>query len=72
MFGNHLIGAWSRVQPRIALSSGKAEPYAGLSGNHRASLGFVHMMREFHSQDLGSYHSSPGMRVRVRAIMSDT
>ena len=26
--GNHLIGAWIRVQPRIALSSGEAELYA--------------------------------------------
>ena len=30
MLGNHLIAAWSRVQLRIALSSGEAELYAGL------------------------------------------
>ena len=29
---NHLIAAWSRVQPRIALSSGEAELYAGMRG----------------------------------------
>ena len=27
--GDHLIAAWSRVRPRIALSSGEAELYAG-------------------------------------------
>ena len=30
--GNHLIAAWIRVQPRIALSSGEAELYAGMCG----------------------------------------
>ena len=30
MLGNHLIAVWSRVQPRLALSSGEAELYAGL------------------------------------------
>ena len=30
MLGNHLIAAWSRVQPRNALSSGEAELCAGL------------------------------------------
>ena len=30
--GDHLIAAWSRVQPRTALSSGEAELYAGLRG----------------------------------------
>ena len=39
MLGNHLIAAWSRVQPRIALSSGEAELYAGLRGISE-SLGF--------------------------------
>ena len=52
MLGNHLIAAWSRVQPRIALSSGEAELYAGLRGISE-TLGFVHMMREFHTQDWG-------------------
>ena len=33
MLGDHLIAAWSRVQPRIALSSGEAALYAGLRGN---------------------------------------
>ena len=28
--GDHLIAAWSGVQPRIALSSGEAELYAGM------------------------------------------
>ena len=48
--GVHLIAAWSRVQPRIALSSGEAELYAGvwcISEN----TGFVHLMREFKSND---------------------
>ena len=31
--GDHLIAAWSRVQPRIALSSGEAELYARTRGN---------------------------------------
>ena len=31
-WGDHLIAAWSRVQPRIALSSGEAELYAGMRG----------------------------------------
>ena len=48
MLGGHLIAAWSRVQPRIALSSGEAELYAGLRGISEM-LGFVHMMREFHT-----------------------
>ena len=30
--GNHLIAAWSRVQPHMALSSGEAELYAGMRG----------------------------------------
>ena len=30
--GDHLIAAWSHVQPRIALSSGEAELYAGMRG----------------------------------------
>ena len=52
MLGNLLIAAWSRVQPRIALSSGEAELYAGLRGIFE-TLGFVHMMREFHTQTWG-------------------
>ena len=52
MLGNHLIAVWSRVQPRLALSSGEAELYAGLRGVTE-TLGFVHMMREFHTQDWG-------------------
>ena len=48
--GNHLIAAWSRVQPRIALSSGEAEMYAGMRGISE-TLGFVHLMREFKSND---------------------
>ena len=52
MLGNHLIAAWSRVQPRLALSSGEAELYAGLRGITE-TLVFVHMMREFHTQDWG-------------------
>ena len=42
---DHLIAAWSRVQPRIALSSGEAELYAGMRGISE-TLGFVHLMRE--------------------------
>ena len=52
MLGNHLIAAWSRVQPHIALSSGEAELYAGLRGISE-TVGFAHMMREFHTQDWG-------------------
>ena len=52
MLGNNLIAAWSRVQPRLALSSGEAELYAGLRGISE-TLGFMHMMREFHTQDWG-------------------
>ena len=50
--GDHLIAAWSRVQPRIALSSGEAEVYAGMRGISE-TLGFVHLMREFKSNDWG-------------------
>ena len=50
--GNHLIAAWSRVQPRIALSSGEAELHAGMRGISE-TLGFVHMMREVHTPDWG-------------------
>ena len=52
MLGNHLIAEWSRVQPRIALSSGEAELCAGLR-RISETLGFVHMMRELHTQDWG-------------------
>ena len=50
--GNHLIAAWSRVQPRIALSSGEEELYAGMRGISE-TVGFVHLMREFKSNDWG-------------------
>ena len=49
---NHLIAAWSRVQPRIALSLGEAELYAGMRGISE-TLGFVHMMREFKTKNWG-------------------
>ena len=52
LLGNHLIAAWSRVQPRIALSSGEAELYAAMRGISK-TLGFVHMMREFHTPNWG-------------------
>ena len=52
MLGNHLIDAWSGAQPRIALSSGEVELYAGLRGISE-TFGFVHMMRELHPQDWG-------------------
>ena len=48
--GDHLIAAWSRVQPRIALSSGEAELYAGMRGVSE-TLEFFHMMREFKTSD---------------------
>ena len=48
----NLIAAWSRVQPRIALSSGEAKLYAGMRGISE-TLGFVHLMREFKSNDWG-------------------
>ena len=47
--GDHLIAAWSRVQPRIALSSGVAGLYAGM----RETLAVVHMMREFKTNNWG-------------------
>ena len=50
--GDHLIAAWSRVQPRIALSSGEAELSACMRGISQ-TLGFVHMMREFMTDDWG-------------------
>ena len=46
---NHLTAAWSRVQPRIALSSRETEMYAGTRGISEA-LGFVHLIREFQSK----------------------
>ena len=46
--GNLLITAWTRVQPRIALSSGEAELCAGMRGISE-TRGFVHLMREFKS-----------------------
>ena len=48
--GEQLIVAWSWVQPRIALSSGEAELYAGMRGISETP-GFVHMMREFKTND---------------------
>ena len=50
--GDHRIAAWSRVQPRIALSSGDAELYAGMHGISE-TLGFVHPMRDFNTHDWG-------------------
>ena len=50
--GNHLIAAWSRVQTRIALSSGEAELFVGMRGMSE-TLGFVQMMREFKTDDWG-------------------
>ena len=47
--GDHLIAAWSRVQPRIALSLGEAELYAGMRGVSETLGLFVHLMREFKS-----------------------
>ena len=47
---NHLIAAWSRVHPHIAPSSKRAEMYAGMRGISE-TLGFVHMMREFNTND---------------------
>ena len=55
--GNHLIAAWSRVQPRITLGSGEGELCAGMRGISE-TLGFVHLMREFVSNDWGSDCSS--------------
>ena len=52
LLGNHLIASWSRVQPRIALSSGETELYAAMRGISE-TLGFVHMMREFHTPNWG-------------------
>ena len=49
--GNHLIAAWSRVQPRIALSSGEAE-LVGMRGISE-TLGFAHLMRELKSNGWG-------------------
>ena len=57
--GNHLIAAWSRDRPSIALSSGEAELFAGMRGISD-TLGFVHMMREFKTDHWGSDCSSCG------------
>ena len=48
--GNHLIAAWSRIQPHIALSSGEAQFFAGMR-EISETLGFVHLMREIKSND---------------------
>ena len=50
--GDHLIAAWSRVQPRIALSLCEAESYAGMRGISE-TLEFIHLMRAFRSNDWG-------------------
>ena len=50
--GNHLIAAWRRVQPRIALSSGEAELYARMRGISETRV-FLLLMREFTSKDWG-------------------
>ena len=47
-----LIGPHVAFQPRIALSSGEAELYAGLR-RISETLRFVHMTHEFHTQDGG-------------------
>ena len=51
--GNHIIASWSRgsITPS-ALSSGEAELCAGKRGISE-TLGFVHMMREFKTDDWG-------------------
>ena len=49
---DHLIAAWSRVQPRTALGPGEAELYAGMCGISETQ-GFVHMMHEFKTDDWG-------------------
>ena len=48
----HLIVAWSRVQPHIALSSGEVVLYVGICGISE-TLGFVHMMHETKTNDWG-------------------
>ena len=60
MLGNHLIAAWSRVQPRIALSSGEAEVVCWHARNFGNSG--VRSMREFQVQRLGSDCSSCGRK----------
>ena len=45
----HLISAWSRVQPRIALSSAEAELYASVRGLAEM-VNIVHLMREMLNQ----------------------
>ena len=50
--GDQLIAAWSRIQPRFALSSGEAELCAGMRGISE-TLGFVRVMREFKTNDWG-------------------
>ena len=46
--GSHLIDAWSRVQPRTAVSSGYAELYAGRRGISEI-LAVVHLIRELNA-----------------------
>ena len=51
--GGHLISHWSRIQPVIALSSGEAELYSGVTGMSRF-LGLVHLARDLRGNDWGS------------------
>ena len=56
-----------RVQPRIALSSGEAELYVGIRGISE-TVGFVHMMRDFKTNDWGRIAHRVDARA-CRAIM---
>ena len=64
--GNHLIAAWSRVDPRIALSPGEAELFAGMRGISE-TLGFVHLMRSS-SQMIGVGSLIVRMQVHVAPL----
>ena len=55
--GDHLVAAWSRVQRRIALSSGEAELCAGMRGISE-TLGFRSSDAWVQVKRLGSYCSS--------------
>ena len=51
--GPHVIHWWSRIQPRVALSSGEAELYAGLKGVSE-TIGLLNMGRELRGPNWGS------------------
>ena len=52
LWGAHLLGHWTKIQPRITLSSGEAELYSSVKGLGNA-LGMWNLMREMMGGDFG-------------------